>query len=358
MVNTEYMQFSLERLESLDHQAWLDLASRSLVPAGLARPELATAAFAQTPATRLAVVTRAGRLMAAMPVIGSRAATSHVSNSGMPLLDQTCGEAAFSVLLEQLQRPLVLTGIPATGPMWAAIQKASAHSTVLDSWERASLNVSGTYDDWFLRNFDRKRRSRFRRNMSGLASLPDFRCETLAAGAPVGQWVSEFLDLEAAGWKGKRGTALRKIPAVANSFEKAISGLHRQGLLRFWRMTTGAEPIAMVMAIVERGQASFSKIAYNERYAPSSPGVTIILEATRSLFAEGNVELIDSCAIPNHPMLDNIWRDRLAVCDALVAGNSVSPVGFSIAKARYKAATRVRKILRNMVYRARGWKPS
>ena len=352
------MQFSLEHRESLDHPAWLNLASRSLVPGGLARPELALAAFAQSPATRLATVTQAGELLAALPVSGSRAATSHVSNAGVPLLDQTRGEAAFSILLQGLQRPVLLTGLPATGPLWTAIQAASAHSTVLAGWERASLNIVGNHDDWFLHNFDRKRRSRYRRNMSGLASLPDFQCETLAAGAPVEPWLSEFLDLEAAGWKGKRGTALHHAPAVASSFEKAIGSLHARGLLRFWRMTAGSEPIAMVMAIVERGQASFSKIAFNENHAAASPGVMIILEATRSLFAEENVKLIDSCAIPNHPMLDNIWRDRIAVCDALVAGDSVSPVRFSIATAKYKAARRVRKTIRDVLYRARGWKPS
>lgn len=352
------MQFSLERPDSLDHQAWLDLANQSLIPGGLARPELALAAFAQTPSTRLATVTRGGELLAALPVIGSRAATSHVSNAGMPLLDQTRGEAAFSVLLERLQRPLLLTGLPATGPLWTAVHTASAHCTIVNRWQRASLHILGNHDEWFLRNFDRKRRSRYRRNMSGLASLPDFRCETLAAGAPVEHWLSEFLDLEAAGWKGKRGTALRHVPAVASSFEKAIGGLHGLGLLRFWRLSSGSEPIAMVMAVVERGQASFSKIAFNEIHAHASPGVMIILEATRSLFAEGSVKLIDSCAIPNHPMLDNIWRDRIAVCDALVAGGSVSPVSFSIATARYKAARRVRNAIRDVVYRARGWKPS
>ena len=328
------MQFSLERLDSLDHQAWLNLAKRSLVPGGLARPELALAAFAQSPATRLATVSHAGELLAALPVAGSRAATSHVSNAGIPLLDQTRGVAAFSVLLQRLQRPLLLTGLPATGPLWTAVQTASKHCTVLDIWQRASLDVVGNHDEWFHRNFDRKRRSRYRRNMSGLASLPGFRCETLAAGAPVEQWVSEFLDLEAAGWKGKRGTALRHASAVASSFEKAIGGLHGQGFLRFWRMTAGSEPIAMVMAVVERGQASFSKIAFNEIHAHASPGVMIIMEATRSLFSEGSIKLIDSCAIPNHPMLDNIWRDRIAVCDTLVAGSSVSPVSFSIATAR------------------------
>jgi hypothetical protein len=137
-----------------------------------------------------------------------------------------------------------------------------------------------------------------------------------------------------------------------------VQSLQEPGLLRFWRMTCGSGAIAMVMAIVERGQASFSKIAYNEDHARLSPGAMIILEATRALFEEGAATMIDSCAIPDHPMLDNIWRDRLPVCDMLVAGENVSATAFALAVAATRLKTRIRNRLRDGLYRARGWKPS
>jgi hypothetical protein len=137
-----------------------------------------------------------------------------------------------------------------------------------------------------------------------------------------------------------------------------VQSLQEPGLLRFWRMTSSTGTIAMVMAIVERGQASFSKIAYNEDHARLSPGAMIILEATRALFAEGNVRMIDSCAIPDHPMLDNIWRGRLPVCDVMVAGENVSATAFALAVAVSQLRARTRKKLRDSLYWVRGRKPS
>jgi hypothetical protein len=31
------------------------------------------------------------------------------------------------------------------------------------------------------------------------------------------------------------------------------------------------------------------------------------------------IERADSCATENHPMIDRLWRERLALCDRLVA---------------------------------------
>ena len=112
------------------------------------------------------------------------------------------------------------------------------------------------------------------------------------------------------------------------------------------------------MAIIERGQASFSKIAYDETHARLSPGAMIILEATRSLFEEGGVMLIDSCAIPNHPMLDNIWRDRIAMADVMVAGGGVGRTRFAVAVGREKLRRMLRGLARDAYYRISGQTPS
>lgn len=352
------MKVTEYRFDALDRRALADLASRTCEPAGLALPELAIAALAQHQGARLLTVERDGRLLVAVPVIGNRAATSHLSNTGYPLLDREEGEAAFKALLTHRRRPLFLTGVPASGPLRKALQGAATRFRVMNQWQRAALAVQGTYVEWFNRNFDRKRRSRYRRHLTELSDLPGYRLEQLPDTAEAGSWVADFLALEASGWKGSRGTALQKSPAVAEVFRVAVPTLQEAGLLRFWRMTSSTGTIAMVMAIVERGQASFSKIAYNEDHARLSPGAMIILEATRALFAEGAVTMIDSCAIPDHPMLDNIWRDRLPVCNMMVAAENVSATTFALAVAASRLKTGIRSNLRDGLYWARGWKPS
>lgn len=334
---------------------WSGLADFGLVPPGLNRPEILLPVLANTEGAKLAVVEQGGRVLLGIAMIGNRTLSSSLSNSGLPLIDTHLGEAALTAMLRGLPGPIVLSGIPATGPFWEALNKAAGHFAVLDRWERAGLALSGTYEDWFQQNFDRKRRNGLRRARAKFQALPDFKCELLKAEEDVAPWAAELSTLEAAGWKGQRGTALQQA-GMAGAFADAARNLHAAGKLRFWRMTAEGHTLAMVFAVVDRGHAAFGKIAYNESYAQHSPGVAIILAATETLFAEDGMVLIDSCAIPNHPMLDHIWRDRIAMADVMVAGSNMGKPRFRLAAAREKTARALKDGARRLFYRLSGRK--
>ena len=65
-------------------------------------------------------------------------------------------------------------------------------------------------------------------------------------------------------------------------------------------------------------------------YAKYSPGVLLVLYATERLFAESGITFVDSCAIPGHPMIENIWRDRIKVADVMIAPNSIGVKRFAM----------------------------
>ena len=56
------------------------------------------------------------------------------------------------------------------------------------------------------------------------------------------------------------------------------------------------------------GAFSF-KTCFDEQYARFSPGVLIQLENLQIL-DRGGVEWMDSCAVPDHPMIDSLWSGR------------------------------------------------
>jgi hypothetical protein len=60
------------------------------------------------------------------------------------------------------------------------------------------------------------------------------------------------------------------------------------------------------------------KVAYNEGVSRASPGVQLLLDLTGSLLADPSLRRADSCATPDHPMIDHVWRERLALCDRLI----------------------------------------
>ena len=39
---------------------------------------------------------------------------------------------------------------------------------------------------------------------------------------------------------------------------------------------------------------------------------------------------VDSCAIPGHPMIENVWRDRIKVADVMIAPKSISVKRFAM----------------------------
>ena len=88
--------------------------------------------------------------------------------------------------------------------------------------------------------------------------------------------------------------------------------LGRQGRCRIERLALNGAPIAMTV-ILSCGRTDYLwKIAYAEDLARFSPGVQLILELSERQKRDGRI-LTDSCAVPHHPMIDRLWRDRLAM---------------------------------------------
>ena len=94
-------------------------------------------------------------------------------------------------------------------------------------------------------------------------------------GDALDQWCSDFLTLEAAGWKGERGAALGNTSETRDFFRSMLAGAARAGVLDMQRLTLGGRPISMLVNfLTPPGSWSF-KIAHDENWARYSPGVVI-----------------------------------------------------------------------------------
>ena len=67
-------------------------------------------------------------------------------------------------------------------------------------------------------------------------------------------------------------------------------------------------------------------------FARSSPGVQLALDLTEALLAEPDIARADSCATADHPMIDHLWRERLALTDLLIAPSAAALAQFRIAR--------------------------
>jgi CelD/BcsL family acetyltransferase involved in cellulose biosynthesis len=338
--------------------AWQRLAAASLEPSGLNAPEMILPILARHPGGELMTVGQAGELLLALPVSKRSLPLPHRTNlatpltlMGLPHVDSELASSSIAEMLMALDRPLFLRSLPVDGPFFKTSSREAPRFSIIESWSRAALDVSGNFETWFETNFERKRRKEYRRLRARLGEEGKLESASLASDGDAAAWAAELLALEAAGWKGTRKTALAADPGMAFALADACRGLHAAGKLRFWKLELDGRPIAMMYAIIEGSNAWLCKIAYDEVYARFSPGVLLLLDATEALFNDSSVKFADSCAIPNHPMIDNIWRDRIEVADVLLAPKHVSAIRFKTTFLALSAERRARAATKSLLHR-------
>ena len=100
------------------------------------------------------------------------------------------------------------------------------------------------------------------------------------------------------------------------------------------------------MGIVLRSgeRAYFWKIAFDEDFAAFSPGKQLAAMLGEHLLTDERIALVDSCAVPEHPMIDHLWRERMAVGDVLIGLRRGSPGAFGRSAGTLMLASRAQRL--------------
>jgi CelD/BcsL family acetyltransferase involved in cellulose biosynthesis len=266
---------------------------------------------------------------------------------GTPLIDRDAGAAAISAWLDHLAaRPelpnlLLMPYLPVAGAVAqtfaAALARRGGASLTLAAHQRALLAPAGTCADYLDHSIGGKKRKELRRQKKRLAEAGDLISDTAREPAAMTAALGDFLALEAAGWKGRAGTAARADDDIRAFMEQAVTGLARDGKARIARLIAAGRPIAALVTLESGTTAWCWKIAYDESFARYSPGVQLLMEATQELLDNPNVTRADSCATAGHPMIDHIWRERLALADQLMSVGPQQRGAFALAGALERA---------------------
>ena len=81
----------------------------------------------------------------------------------------------------------------------------------------------------------------------------------------------------------------------------------------------------------------------------------LLLDVTDDLLADASIARADSCATADHPMIDHVWRERLALSDRLMCVAKCDPTLFSHLcrmESLRRTAIDALKRLRNLLRRA------
>jgi hypothetical protein len=148
---------------------------------------------------------------------------------------------------------------------------------------------------------------RLKRRLADLGAL-----EHIVARGPeeIRHAIEAFLTLEAAGWKGRKRTAMATDRYRAAFAREAVHRLAEQDMCRVHSLTLNGEVVACLIVFVEAGVAYTWKTAYDEAYAAFSPGTLLMIEVTRQHLDDPNIMTTDSCAVPDHPVMSRLWSER------------------------------------------------
>ena len=275
---------------------------------------------------------------------------------GLPLVDRDAVAPAVAALLDGLApagsgTSLIAADLPLEGPVAVAlIDAARRHNRpvdILDGHVRAALDRSepGATDPRGA--LPARRRKEYARQMRRLAEVGEVKLRAAIDPADVRAGFEAFMLLEAAGWKGKRGSALISSAATREFAREVVSNRADAGAARIDSIDLGGHPIAMVVSFAAGETAWTWKIAYDETFARFSPGAQLMLEAAKAIFSDPTIGHIDSCAAADHPMIDHLWPGRLAIGSLVIGptgGSAVHSIGLAAARAELAARAAVRRL--------------
>jgi CelD/BcsL family acetyltransferase involved in cellulose biosynthesis len=230
-------------------------------------------------------------------------------------LDHVASEAALS---KHLLLPFLNEEGPVAHALRSALSRNGSVCAAFDRHQRALLKPGTARANYLARAISNKRRKEMRRQRHRLAEIGPVSFASATAPSDVAAALQDYFALEAAGWKGRARTAIAQHPDIRRFVETAIAALATSGQIRVARLCCEARPIACALTLTSQHGAWGWKIAYDERFAGGSPGVQIYLDLTETLLADEAIAFADSCATPDHPMIDHIWRERLPMGDWLI----------------------------------------
>jgi CelD/BcsL family acetyltransferase involved in cellulose biosynthesis len=272
-----------------------------------------------------------------------------------PLLDRDTAEVAVAALMQGARRAgahaLILRDVPIDGAAMGAftevLRQGGMRPRVLQSHLRACLDATCDADRLLHEGLGAKKLKELRRQRKRLAEHGAVRFGVARTREAVTPAVETFLELEASGWKARRGTALMQDRGDAAFIRRATPALAEAGSCEIVTLHAGDTPVAAAIVLRHRDRAFYFKLGVDQRFAKFSPGVQLTLDLTQHLCADPAIALADSTADADHPMINPIWRGRLAIGDVLIPLRRGDPMVPLI-----HAATGLRRLIREPARRA------
>jgi hypothetical protein len=323
--------FALEPVDALSRlaEAVERLAERALEPNPFLLPAFLEPALRAlgTRGVRLATFSDRDELRFFAPVLLSGGVIARPKLSiwthayaplGSPLVDAAFGEEAAEGVLRHIRVSgrsiLTLPELPLAGPVAALLKAAAARRGFSIEAARQMRPVLDADDPEGAAAFDRmltqKRRRELDRQLRRLCETGSVSFMSARSPSDITLAFDTFIALEAGGWKGRRGTALRRRGKILDFARSAVIGMAQQGYAAIDIMRVGDRPLGALIRLDFGGLSIPWKIAYDESFGAYSPGKQLMCDETRRWLLDPRTHRVDPVCEEDNPLMAGLWAER------------------------------------------------
>ncbi|MCA6109823.1 GNAT family N-acetyltransferase [Bradyrhizobium cenepequi] len=261
---------------------------------------------------------------------------------------------AFLAAIEQdplLSDVLSLTSFDAECPSYAAMSKWLAARGI------EPLIVATSSRPFVTKEFGVKRsgstRKKLRQDWNRLSALGVVDVVNDRSPGAVRQAFETFLAMEKASWKGERGTAVLSDARDADFTRQLVQNLADREACSVALLQVNGD-VAAAQVLMYCGSTAYTwKTAYNAQFARYSPGHLLVDKVTDQLFAQPEIEAINSCAAEDSFMAQ-LWAGRRTMLDLLFDVRGTKSLGYRMEAGRLLGY----HLLRRLRHRFRQHRPA
>ncbi len=324
--------FALEPVDSLPRllQRIAELAGRSLESNPFFLPEFLEPAIHALGRRRVKLATISDRddLRFFAPVVATgrglfsgpqlRIWTHPYAPLGSPLIDRDFAKQIAESLLAHLstsgRRQLTLPDLPLDGLTAAALRAAAGRRGYATEASLQLRPILRPQAGDGLHTFDvmvaQKRRRELDRQLRRLCETGSVSFMPARTPSEIDAAFNMFIALEASGWKGRKGTALRRRDSILRFARAAVQRLAQKEQAAIDVIRLGDRPIAALIRLEHGGLSIPWKIAYDEEFAAFSPGKQLMCDATRRWLLDPAVTRVDPVCDEDNPLMAGLWTER------------------------------------------------
>ena len=319
---------SLTELRARDFQAWAELADHAAEPNAFMHPDYVRLAAAALRPRALGILhcEDAGGWAACLPVVPVRARRDLLGPgiatwlhaycyAGTPLVAAAVVGEGLRGLLDGA-RGRRATGFLAcdwvrSGPVGDRLVTVT-QPVVTEEFSRGFVRRPAPPERAVVAGVSGRRAKDLRRQQRRLAEALGGEL-AMVERRDIRAAAEDFLKLEAAGWKGREGTAMACNPRHAAFLVAVCEAFARRDAVQLLSLQGGGRVAAMQCNLRARNGILCMKVAYDEELAAHSPGMQLEVASLKLFEQDQRSEWMDSCAQPDSELINRLWPQQTSL---------------------------------------------